>query len=215
MFKKEVGHLVLLRVLEVENDSEWGAPSFARHKHRSNQVCFLSEFINLNKRLKKKPYPMTKINEMLLKLEGFQYATPLDLNTGYDHIQLSENASNLYTIIPLWGKYRYKYLPKGLTNSSDIFQQKMNDLFHRFEFICAYIDKLLILTKVDWTDHVQQLELTLNKMNEKGLKYNIEKAFFGQTEMEYLVFWVTHDGVKPISRKIESTNNMNPTTSQK
>ena len=29
---------------------------------------------------------MAKINEMLLKLEGFQYAISLDLNMGYYHI---------------------------------------------------------------------------------------------------------------------------------
>ena len=37
---------------------------------------------------------MPKINEILLKLEGFQYARSLDLNLGYYHIQLSENASD-------------------------------------------------------------------------------------------------------------------------
>ena len=42
---------------------------------------------------------MPKINVMLLKLEGFQYATSLDLNMGYYHIHLSKNASNLCTII--------------------------------------------------------------------------------------------------------------------
>ena len=36
-------------------------------------------------------------------------------------------------------------------HSPEMFQLKMNDLFHGFEFICAYIDALLILTKVDWT----------------------------------------------------------------
>ena len=33
---------------------------------------------------------MPKINEILLKLEVFQYATSLDLNMGYYHIQLRE-----------------------------------------------------------------------------------------------------------------------------
>ena len=32
MFKKEVESLVLLGVLGVENDSEWGDPSFAQPK---------------------------------------------------------------------------------------------------------------------------------------------------------------------------------------
>ena len=39
---------------------------------------------------------MPNINEMLFTLEGFNYATPIDLNMVYDYIQLSEDASNLY-----------------------------------------------------------------------------------------------------------------------
>ena len=62
----------------------------------------------------------------------------------------------------------------------------MNDLFHGFEFICAYIDYLLVLTKGYWMDHVQNLKLTINTLNVKVLKFNIEESFFGQTEMEYL-----------------------------
>ena len=37
---------------------------------------------------------MTDINEILLKLESFQYYTTLDLNRGYYHIQLIKNESN-------------------------------------------------------------------------------------------------------------------------
>ena len=124
---------------------------------------------------------MPKINVMLLKLEGFQYATSLDLNMGYYRIQNFENASNLCTIILPWRKYQYKRLPTVISNSPDIFQQKMNDLFHGFDSICAYIYDLLILTKGDWTDHIQRLELTHNKLKGKGLKCNIERSFFGQT----------------------------------
>ena len=89
----------------------------------------------------------------------------------------------------------------GVANSPDIFQQKMNYLFHGFEFTRAYIDVILVLTKVYWTDHVHKSQLTLNKLKEKGLKCNIERSFFRQTEMEYLDYWVTHDGTKPIDKK--------------
>ena len=57
----------------------------------------------------------------------------------------------------MWGKYRYKRLPMGVANSPDIFQQKVNDLFHRSEFIRAYIDNMLILTKGYWKYHIQKL----------------------------------------------------------
>ena len=100
---------------------------------------------------------MTNINEMLLKLEGFQYATSLDSNMGYYHIRLRKNTSNLCTIILPWGQYQYKCLTMGVANSPDIFQQKMNDIIHGFKFICAYIDDILVLKKGYRKDHVQRL----------------------------------------------------------
>ena len=74
--KKEVERLVLLGVFEGANDPEWVGPSFAQPK--PNQVLFLSDFRNINKQLKRKPYTMPNIDEILLKLEGFQYAMSLD-----------------------------------------------------------------------------------------------------------------------------------------
>ena len=98
----------------------------------------------------------------------------------YYRIQLKKNESNSCTIIFPQGKYRYKRLPMGIANIPDIFQQTMNNLFHWFEFIRAYIDEVLILTKGDWAYNIQKLELTLNKTKEKSLKCNTEKSLFGK-----------------------------------
>ena len=86
MFKKEVERLFLLGVLEVANDSEWGSPSVAQPKHKSNWVRFISDFSHLNKQLKWKPHPIPKINEMLFKLDVVQYAMWIDLNMVYYYI---------------------------------------------------------------------------------------------------------------------------------
>ena len=59
---------------------------------------------------------MPNINEISLKFEGFQYATSLDLNIGFYHIQIIKNTSNFCTIILPWVKCRYKYLPMGVAN---------------------------------------------------------------------------------------------------
>ena len=64
----------------------------------------------------------------------------------------------------------------------------MNSLFHGFEFICAYIEDILILTKGYLIHHEQKLELTLHKLKGKIIKCNIEDSFFIQTKMEYLGF---------------------------
>ena len=74
MLKKEVERLVLIGALEIANESEQGAPSFEQPK--PNWVRFISDFRNLNKQLKHKPYPTPKINEMLLKLDFFSMLRP-------------------------------------------------------------------------------------------------------------------------------------------
>ena len=49
----------------------------------------------------------------------------------------------------------------------------MNDLFHRFEFIRAYIDDLLIFKRGNQTYNVQKLELMIIRLKEKVLKFNV------------------------------------------
>ena len=49
---------------------------------KTNQLRFLIDFWNLNKQLKRNPHLIPKISEVLLNLEGFQYATSLDLKMG-------------------------------------------------------------------------------------------------------------------------------------
>ena len=45
----------------------------------------------------------------------------------------------------------------GIFNSPKHFQEEMNKNFHGFEFVRAYIDDLLIITKGDWSGHLNKL----------------------------------------------------------
>ena len=107
MFRKEVKILVQMGVLEEANESEWGAPSFAQAKAKTNWIRSLRGFRNLNRQLKRKPYPIPKIRKI------FKYATSLDLNMFFYHICLSREISNLSTILVPSGRYKYKRLPTG------------------------------------------------------------------------------------------------------
>ena len=98
----------------------------------------------LNKMTKRYPYPIPNIQDLLMKLKGFHWATTLDLNMGYYHIELCPASKKLCTIVLPWGKYEYQVLPMGLSNSPDIFQENMSKLFSDLEFVREYIDDLYI-----------------------------------------------------------------------
>jgi hypothetical protein len=75
------------------------------------------QFSGINKRLVRKPFLTPKISMVLQELEGFTFATALDLNMGYYTIRLDPDASKICTIIFLWEKYSYKRLPIGIAGS--------------------------------------------------------------------------------------------------
>jgi len=167
-------------------------------------VWFISDFRELNKRIKQKPFPIPKIQDLLLKLEGFQYGTSLDLNMGYYHIKLNPDAKKLCTIVLPWGKYEYQRLPMGLCNSPDIFEEKMGGLMADLEYVRAYIDDLLVFSNGSWTDHLQKLEQVLKRLKSAGLKINAKKSFFGKSELEYLGYWITREGIQPMPKKVQA-----------
>ena len=102
--KMEVERLCQIGVLKRVNRSEWAAPSFIIPK-KDGTVRFINDFRELNKRIRRRPYPIPNIQDMLLNLDGFQYATSLDLNMGYYHIELSPKSKQLCTLVFPFGKY--------------------------------------------------------------------------------------------------------------
>jgi hypothetical protein len=130
------------------------------------------------------------------------------LNMGYYHIKLTPKASSYCTVVLPWGKYEYLRLPMGLCNSPDIFQEKMSELMQGLEFARAYIDDLLVITTGSFEEHLDHLEQVLTRLNAAGLKVNTTKSFFGRTELEYLGYWITQKGVKPLSKKVEAITNL-------
>jgi hypothetical protein len=98
-------------------------------------VCTISDFRELNKRIVRKPYPIPKISTTLQELEGFTYATTLDLNMGYYIIRLDPTAAKMCTIVFPWGKYSCQRLPMGFAGSADIFQVEMGNLMATLEYV--------------------------------------------------------------------------------
>jgi hypothetical protein len=98
----------------------------------------------------------------------------LDLNMGYYTIRLDPDASKICTIIFPWGKYSYKQLTMGIAGSPDIFQSKILELMESLEYVKAYLDDLLCISRSSLEDHLKKLEEVLRCIRNAGLKVNAE-----------------------------------------
>jgi hypothetical protein len=131
---KDFKWLCKIGVLERQPSLRWASPTFIM-PNKDSTVRTISDFMELNKHIVRKPYPIPKFSTILQELEGFIYATVLDLNMGYYTIRLDPTASEMCTIIFPWGKYSYKRLPMGFGGSANIFQAQTMDLMASFEFV--------------------------------------------------------------------------------
>jgi hypothetical protein len=94
-------------VMQKVNRTQWGLPAFVVLPKKDGTIRSIADLRELNKRIKRTPFPIPKIQDMLQKMEGFQYATSLDFNMGYYHIALTPTAARYCTVVFPWGTYEY------------------------------------------------------------------------------------------------------------
>ncbi len=113
------------------------------------------------------------------------------MNMGYYTIRLDPMAVEMCTIIFPFGKYSYLRLPMRMSGSADIFRAEMIDLMGTLEYVQAYIDDLLCITRGTLEDHLDKLEQVLRRIRNAGCKVNAAKSFFCTHEIEYLGYMLT------------------------
>ena len=83
----------------------------------------------------------------------------------------------------------------------------MSNLFRDLTFVREYIDDLLITSNGTIQDHLQKVEQVLQRLQKAGLKVNANKSKFCRSEVEYLGYLVTRDGIKPQAKKVQAIHN--------
>ena len=81
----------------------------------------------------------------------------------------------------------------------------MSDLMSGLEFARAYLDDLLIIsTETGFDKHLGKLEQVLTRLQQAGLNINAVKSFFARTELEYLGYNISREGLHPSQKKVEA-----------
>jgi hypothetical protein len=173
-------------------------------------VRILTDFRRLNAQIKRKPFPLLMIIDILRKLSGFKYATALDLIMGYYHIPLDLEAQKSCTTILPWGKYQYKRLPMGVKTSPDIFQRIVYELLGDIPNIKVYLDDILITSNGTFEEHAAIMEKVRDILQKANFRANLRKCYFGESKIDYLGYDITRDGIQPQPNKVEAILKLSP-----
>jgi hypothetical protein len=143
---------------------------------------------------------------MIRSMEGFIFASALDLNMGYYHIKLDADAQKLCTMVFPWENTNtnaYPWvsrLPQLFFKTSCLSLSKIRNKLRQL----SYLDDLLILTNNCFKDHLFKLEMVLARLSTAGMRVNISKPKFFAEQIEYLRYWITRQGIQPIRSKVEA-----------
>ena len=92
-------------------------------------------------------------------------------------------------------------LPMGLMITSDFFQAEMGTLLVDMENVLLYIDDILVIGTNTFDEHIETVHEVLKRLEDQGMQVNPLKSFWGQTEVEYLEFLVTREGIRPQKKR--------------
>ena len=188
--------LCQLEVLKKVNHSQWNAPTFIIPK-KDGTVQNISNFCELNKRIRIQPYPIRHIQVTLLNLDGFQNDTSLELNMGYYHLQLGAESQKIWTIVLPFGIYTYQWIHMGLWNSPKLKGKEEADWWTR---LCSSVHQWYSGAKQGWLQwppiKTQKSIPDYNKQDSKSM------ISLFVPNLEYLGYWITREEIQLMNEKV-------------
>jgi len=191
--------------------SPWNAPIIIVPKS-DGSLRFCVDFRRLNDVTKKEVYPMPRIDRALEQLQGMSYFSTFDLASGYWQVRLNERSKELTAFsVPGRGHYEFNVVPMGATNAPAHFQRVMDLVLSGLAWsIClVYLDDVIIYAPT-FEEHLQRLDMVLQRLSECKLVLKWSKCHFLQREIGFLGHLVSGGGIKPLPAKVAAIEACRP-----
>jgi Reverse transcriptase (RNA-dependent DNA polymerase) len=172
---------------------------------KNGKIRFCVDYRKLNSFTKEEVYTFPLIEDIVNTLGGKTIFSKTDPISAYNQLRIARGHKHLTAFSTPFGDYQYKVMPLGLSNAPIIFQRFMTQvLFPLIGHDCSiYLDDI-ILSSVDHLSHKILLFETLNLLYSKYLIASSEKSEFFRTEIIFLGYRITKNGIFPFKKYVEN-----------
>ena len=212
--KEELDRMEQLGVIEKqEGPTDWVSSMVVVEKpDKSLRICMDPK--DLNKAVKREHFVMPTVEEITAELDGAEFFTKLDAQSGFWQIPLDEESSKLCCMQTPFGRYVFKRLPMGLASASEVFHRTIKEMFSDIPRVENWIDDIMLSGRTQ-KEHDEILNKTLNRAKERNLTLKKKKCEFSQKEIKYIGHIISKEGIRPDPQKIEAIQNMAQPKSKK
>ena len=139
----------------------------------------------------------------------------INLTSGFWQMPIDESDSHTTAFtVQCIGQFQWITSPMGLWGCPASFQRLMEKVLDQIKNIILYIDDIIIHT-ASHEHHLEVPENVLERLQHHNLKINLAKCFFGNSEVAYLAFVLTPEGIHPGKEKLAILRDMPPPTNQR
>uniref|UniRef100_A0A5S6R3L9 RNA-directed DNA polymerase n=2 Tax=Trichuris muris TaxID=70415 RepID=A0A5S6R3L9_TRIMR len=201
--KKEIDRLTESGIWIPVKSSVWAAPIVIVPKSTGSiRIC--GDFkLSVNSQLEVEHYPIPRIEEIFHKLGKGQTFTKIDLADAYLQIELDDESKIFMVVNTPFGLYQYQRLPFGVASAPSIFQRFMDQLVSDIPGCVAYLDDIIV-TGANESEHLNNLDSLLRRLEENGLRCRVQKCKFFQREVEYLGHVLSANGLCPSETRVQA-----------
>jgi hypothetical protein len=200
-----------------KSHSLYNSPIFCVPKKTGQGLRIVQDFRELNLHCHTDKYSMKEINECIGEIgrSSSTIFTTLDLTSGFWQMPLHpDDAHTTAFTVPGKGQYEWITSPMGLLGCPASFQRMMELIMDKIKNVIVYIDDVLVHSRTH-DQMLDSLESVFQRLQKYGMKINLDKCFFGNTEVSYLGFVLTPQGIAPGKDKLKAIRDAKPPTDMK
>ncbi len=202
IIKEHISEMLKLEII-VPSNSEWASPITMHTRDNGKSWRFTCDYRKLNQRTKSDPFPFNRVDLLIHRLGEAAFLSVIDLKKGYWQVNMHPDSEQYTSFICDEGKFSFKRISFGLKTAASVFQRLVNKVLGKARgiFAEAYLDDIIIYSK-SWSEHIEHIRYVLEQLKKAGLTVNPVKCQFGKTEIKYLGFIVSPEGVRVDRDKI-------------